>query len=404
MFLPDQGKYIANPKNPPRKQQQQQQKSRLDTKQTNQIKNLQARVDSLSAQLKQKSGAKKQPGPKKEKRNNRKLSNDMRVMECSRKFAAAVSNPWSPEADQCCVPVDTPGKTWKLPSFKTINVTVGVNGYAFVAFAATTNKTVNAVCYSTAAYTGTTIDLTLADTGVAETAFDTLPFTSTQMITDNSAQGRVVVAGIRIVYTGDPLHQSGTMYMIGDSNRQILTGATVDQISSQAIARMKPVSKVHQTITQANINATERLFTDELRYSTPLQNYPFASGYGTVGTDIPATMGILIACATTSAGQTFQVDLIEWCEYSGLLAAPSATTSHTDAEGYSKVKDILDEVPFVQKSTNAPAADIFNKLYTNVAHMYDKVSPVLESYAANTLNHYINAPSVTRRQDMIMYS
>lgn len=318
----------------------------------------------------------------------------MAITPCAKAYAAAVVDPWAMEAEGACVPIDVPGPSYKGKSFMTIDVTLGTAGVGFIAVAPTVVNDKNAVTYSGSTYAGTTIDCNTATTGVNAAKFTTLPATYANVVTSNIAQGRVVVAGIRIKYTGSPLYETGSMYILGDSNRQILHGFGSSDISAQTIARVKGVSRKNHTLTQTNNNAVEREYSDELRYSTPLQVYPYGGTNGTVDTVIPATMGILIKGATTSAGQTFQVDLMLRNEYTGVMVAPMATPSHTDTDGYSHVRDALDMMSTVKKSSSASDAKIFNSLMRKAKSGMKKVAPYLMDFSKAAMNAYLPA-SVT---------
>lgn len=338
------------------------------------------------------------------KSRSKKNNQGQGISECAHCYAAAVVDPWSIEGEGACVPVDVPGPSWKVKSFQTVTCALGTAGVGFIAIAPTVVNDKYAITYSTSAYTGTTIsnDPSGTTTGVVGGKFTTLPVSYADVVTNNVAQGRVVVAGIRAKYTGSPLYSTGSMYIIGDSNRRLLAGLGASDISSENIARIKGVSRIQHTLIQTNNNATEREYSDELHFSTPLQVYPFGGANGTVDTAPPMTMGILFVGATTSVGQTFQVDLMLRVEYTGLKAAPSMTPSHQDSEGYSLVRDALDQMSTVKKSSNDSDSSIFNSLFKRVKKAVKMVSPYLMDFAKSASAAFL-PPGVTRGMQALNY-
>jgi hypothetical protein len=290
----------------------------------------------------------------------------------------------------------------KCKSFKTVTVAIGTQGVGFVCVAPTIVNDKFAISYSDATYALDYFNVTDATTGVVNAKFNTLPVTYADIVTNNVAQGRVVVAGIRPRYTGSPLYQTGSMYIIGDSNRQLLAGLTAADVSEQSVTRVKGVNRNPHTLVQTNNNATERQYSDENYGNIPLQVYPYGSGAGTVDTAPPATMGILFVGATSSVGQTFQVDIMLRAEYTGLKAAPSATPSHDDSEGYSMIRDAYDQMATAKKSATESDSALFNQLLRRARKSIKKVSPLLMDFAREASAAFL-PPAVTRSMQAVGY-
>lgn len=272
------------------------------------------------------------------------------LSECASKYAAAVSDPWSPEAAGACVPTFPSRPSQKVTAFARFTVTVGTNGFGFVLFAPTTANDSTGYYYSTASYAGTTATC-LAGSGVTFGSYTNLPYNkadqvpTTSSVGSNTIGGRIVSFGASAQYTGTELNRGGLIYTLSEPGHFDMEGFTLANFGSYRECDIDRVSNSKKWLTVYGQSASEVQYPDDwLTINTTVNElaavFPFSRhNHQTHNTFAGAPIAGF--AFTGTAGNTFEVECVMHLEYVGYKCQPVLTPSHSDARGFEIVQQAL---------------------------------------------------------------
>jgi hypothetical protein len=156
-----------------------------------------------------------------------KSDSTIMVSPCCLKLAAAISDPFSDLAKDCCLAIPPVVKSQKLRCFIRGEASIGDANFGFIAVNPSIANDSVSVWYTNSAYSQTDVQfLSATNTLLAgvSTANINTPYTGTQFSSGNAStssasklRGRVVSCGISAEYVGTDLNKSGLMYCCAPS-------------------------------------------------------------------------------------------------------------------------------------------------------------------------------------------
>lgn len=267
------------------------------------------------------------------------------MSECAKKYAAALSNPWSDVALGCCLPIEPVRPSQKIRVRATVSVVCGTAGVGFVMFSPCIANDWFSYYYTTSTYAGTSFSCTLsgvntvATTGVAGGYFSDIPYTSTYFQSTNTgASARIAAVGLKATHTSAKLTRQGVWYAYVNPDHSCNDGINPTSYAQMPGARILPIDVPSVTLTSGPTDV------DEYDWHRPYQsgttvgesyNYPWSNGTW-FGKDVLNTTAygngaapLIVGIVGGAAGQSFLVDLVLHVEYSGKNMS-GLTLSHND--------------------------------------------------------------------------
>lgn len=270
------------------------------------------------------------------------------LSECALKYYKAITNPWDPSAEGCCVPRHPARLSHKVRGYTRVTAVTGTNGVGFVLFTPTlANDSIAYIC-SNAGYTGTNVNaqVNTASTGVSTGNMSTLPYTTAAFTGGdpyggNYLSGRIVAAGVSIQYTGTVSNQGGLIYGLVTPDHNNINNIGSDTVGSYNEAQVFRVdNKRHWLVTSA-LDDNELNYPDQavdgVETSVIAQVYPFSNGQKLSTTDTTTGGAPLGFYWSSSAGNSFVVEFVTHVEYIGRATSHSQTITHSDSTGLEMV-------------------------------------------------------------------
>lgn len=239
---------------------------------------------------------------------------------CAALYNAVLNEPWLVPPGQACVPDLLVLPTIKQKHTVRGQLGIGTGGYGWVIVAPAGPKDTLYACGYTlgAAYLKTMADA--ISTGDAGT--DVLPFTISPTytfgVTNSAAEYRLVGMGVRVMYIGTTLNESGVYYCFEQAGNDTITGATGTQVMNDARTRM---------IRMGSDKATA-VWWPQRRVETDFSVLDYYNSLA-AGT-ITYPIGVLIDGAV--AGSKFEFEITYHYEISQPVSNLS-TPSHSDTTG-----------------------------------------------------------------------
>jgi len=292
-----------------------------------------------------KSSTKKRPKPKRQA-----SVQGIGLTECAAKYAAAIGNPFSPQAIGACIPTFPCRESFKVSARKFGAFQVGASYRGFVAVSPCLANDVVSIWNTLGSYQGSTftVDPSAPQTGLVSSAFDTLPFTASELsdttkVSNAEMAGRIISTSIRIRYIGTQLNFGGRCYAYVDPAHGNLNGQSMETIGGRKGCLRVPVSREWTEITVFANTDDEVAYPVSANHSADmcdlLTMFPLSSRLGIAsGTTDIGGFPIVIAINSTAAND-FEYEIVTHAEYVGALAASVVTRSHTDLDGFSHVQD-----------------------------------------------------------------
>lgn len=243
---------------------------------------------------------------------------------------AAVADPFDPRALGACVPVANATASAKMCVRTVVTVTIGTGSYGYVAICPNPTKDAPQAVYTSATYTGSTIETATATAGVEEAYFSQLPYAAADLSGATcSVGGRVVSFGARIRYIGTANDMGGMCAAIVSPDREDFDGQNFSEITSLRNAAIFPSTTDPFTITMYPTSAEEALYSN----SPNAFLYPFGRNVGS--SSAPPVGGVIMISG--KSGNTYQVELLAHVEYTGRSISYMSQPTDSDADGYSQV-------------------------------------------------------------------
>lgn len=318
-------------------------------------------------------------GPRRGRKNRRQRVRSNTSESCEKVFLKAALNPFdSSIIGKVCAPVFPARQSQKARTTMYLpEVTIGTANIGHVFFDVTPVSGSTCAYYTTALYTGTAAtNFATSGTGIATAAMQgpyLYPaFDATDPLTQVS--GRAIVAGIRWRYTGTTLNKGGKVFTIISSNQNSLVGSPIGG-ASFAQSKKYPVTNDWQSFTIMPQH------TDDWTWIQ-------AQGATTIfpWTDSAAPQPFIAVVFSGTVGNTFEVEIVVHCEYSGgpatMAASPTdvgdpqiinaihtaATSAQTNPDSTkstaSQILDTLGAHPGILKGAGALLTAGLSALYT----------------------------------------
>jgi hypothetical protein len=277
------------------------------------------------------------------------------LTECAARYAIAISDPYSPEAQGSCVPTAPSRPSQKVTAWRDVIVTVGTGGYGCIMLAPTTCNDLQAIWYTGSTFSANTPQASIdaAQTGMNSALLNNLPYGyATQVDTTGygkpSVLGRIVSAAISAEYIGTELNRGGNVTCFVDPDHRTVNNIAFDTTISRAEADIS-VPDASRTRCWVGTNGN-----DDLELDYPDWNYgdttnpqivrnvfPFSKLIPlapTGSTDVGRGTPIMIIIFTGTAGNQFRCKVVEHVEYIGSTPDPMCSPNMTDAKGFELVQ------------------------------------------------------------------
>lgn len=260
-------------------------------------------------------------------------------------FALACTDPWHEVCNNVCLPVKSQGSSYKTRVVKRIMMTAGDKGFGFVAFSPCLANDYPTIAYSSSAtlFVTSAVSTSSATAGVTVAALDKLPYASGNLTgtlsAANSVAGRIVSYGIKVNYIGTELNKGGVYYRYVSLDREPVNGATADILGAFNTCTIRPVDRQEMVAVVNPLNDHEIAYSNEDQNDNDYVLYPYANSETGTATTVPA-IGCIVVAGTT-AGNTFEVQVIEHVEYIGKAAQPFLSETRTDVVGFEEVTSAL---------------------------------------------------------------
>jgi len=340
------------------------------------------------------------------------------LSECSARYWIALALPWSDQAREACIPDGNSRASRKITTFQRVTATVGTAQVGFICTCPTIASDMPCIFYTTSAFAGTTCApfvvssttgaLTLA-TGWAYAVLGNLPYTAnqfipvttTQTVTTTFVAGRIVSHAISAEYTGTIMNCGGLTECYNSADHSNLYNYTIGGTSVGSlgvfteldIARVQPDRKCWCTADfgRTSLETAYTSFAGIVDQASQAQGpspytqqmYPFSnglpaigcaynSGFGTGASTYAPGFGSItnVIALTGTAGNTFNCEVVQHCEFVGQLAQSDLTPSTRDPVGFAHVQDAAARAPAIRASKRVSWAEAMLTGLKDVAAEY----------------------------------
>ncbi len=312
------------------------------------------------------------------------------LSHCAMKYATAIADPWSPQAEGACIPRHPARNSMKIRGFARFKVTVGTNGIGFCYLTPCSSNGGACVVYSTGTYAGTDANATItgSTTGVAKGTLSTLPFAGSKFVPASvydppEVAGRIVSCAMSWQYTGTVSDMGGVVYALVTPDHSNTNGIGTNNIGAFAETQVTRVDSRRHWIGLSGIDDRELNYPDPVDDATvSSQNevtYPFSNGDTFSSDNADASVGGAPACIWIQgkAGITFQIEVVQHVEYVGVLAQHALTPTHSDAVGFEVVANAAARLPaLAQSKPNASRPSLMKEALTEIGHELRPVAAI----------------------------
>lgn len=271
------------------------------------------------------------------------------VSECTERYVAALSDPFSGRSMGACVPRFPALRSQKVAAFSKFTFTTGTGGYGFINVLPVLCNDQPVVHYSDVAFTGfpSAGHGVIGATGTS-VAYHNGPYTKTQLSGTGATgcRGRIVAVGLRLTPTCAAGDFGGLITTYVDSDHSNVYDFTGSQILSRPTA-----CNMRARINGHSVN-TGGLDDGELEYSTADTIaagtfegiYPYSKvAYNGTDTAIGGSP-MTVRVSSAKAGIPFYCEIILHMEYIGPLTSAAQTDSHVDPNGFAAANAAMTQV------------------------------------------------------------
>lgn len=284
-----------------------------------------------------------------------------KLSDCAKHYLKALTSPFdlmTQGASLPCIPDVNSFPSWKISSFIRGTFNAGTNGFGYLAMNPLCNTNNLSTGWSTTnAYAGFVVSGAAA-VGNINVLNPRCPFASTAY-TSNGIQSRTVGCGLRARYIGTELNRGGRLIVSRYPYGSDVDGANIASLLANPNTISVPVSRKWTQVTYVP--------DDPIQYE--YWNQAILQAPGTGGTR--AAMTLIIACDGTVAGNAFEYQVVYFHEFAaGVTGAgvPNATPTHSDAEGLSAVRDVVQGIPL----TDGQGDTVFRSCLKSIENMLPK--------------------------------
>lgn len=287
------------------------------------------------------------------------------LSECAARYAVAIADPWSPQAEGACVPSHPSRPSQKVTAYRKGNVVIGTDGYGFVAVAPCLVNDQPCIWHSNVSTFSGTMATCSADSpavGVGSAHLTNNPYATTQF-TDTSAgrfsvpvSGRVVSAGLSVEYTGTELDRAGNTVCFVDPDHNSVAGLSYSEIETRRESSYETngAARMKCAVSASGLTENELQYTDpQSNFTNPQQIltvYPFSVPLSTIGAyDTYLGAPVMIIWVTGTPGSTWHYEYVQHSEFIGSICDPVLTSNITDAKGFELVSSAASLIPMLKK-------------------------------------------------------
>lgn len=311
------------------------------------------------------------------KGNKKAKNSSMTLSPCALKYAQAISQPFSPLARGACIPCYPSAPSQKVTTFSRFTMTAGTGGGVFFCYIQPCIASDGVVAFHSigGALTNAGVPATLLTAtntlaaGIATASPSNCPYSSAELTTGigsnfASVTGRVVTLGVRVSYIGTTLNEGGVYYTYTSPFHENVLGIanTASTFGSLADAQVLEITRNPIELTVFPVNSLETSYPDQSA-ATTFSNavYPYSGGItnlnpaGTAFSYLQAGVNVgappLAIYGTTTAGNTFMVEIVQHIEYTGPLTSAAQTPTHADQRGFELVDSAASRLPLMKQNS-----------------------------------------------------
>lgn len=355
------------------------------------------KIDLKTGRLKTKTGKK----PVKQTKTKKTMSNmspsaSLSLPPCTLKYALACSDPFDEAAIGACIPVASiPSR--KAKAFVEFDCFIGTSGIAFVQIMPSLASDLPSAYCTTAAFTGTVCNplsnFSTLTTGV-QRIFAPLPHTSSDLTgTLPLSQGRIVSAGIKLVYTGTNDNMSGLYYLYSSPEHTAALSSTTSTLGAASNTRICPVTRSQVSVTMSSVDSDENeyikingevtaitLRPQVYRYSDlGIQNNGFTDEINDCDVGSPTAVCII----TGIPGQSIHCTYVVHVEYVGYLDSSNLSPNSSDSSGTAMVMTAARNMQLAVKSNGNGSA--WSYMLNELKSLWRQAKPMIAPTAINAL-------------------
>jgi hypothetical protein len=302
---------------------------------------------------------------------------NIRMSMCAQKYAVALMQPFALEAQGACIPTAPAVPSFKSRTYIRGDGVIGTAGVGVLACMFSTVNDAPTAYVSNATFAGTTVPAFAVASGL-DLIYNNSTFTYGNYTNPQDLQSRIVAAGVNFQYTGTTLNESGLVYGLHSPDHINLNGLSGANLGARSETVIQRVSD--RTTLQVNGYPTTAI---ECAYDSPLaislanlryRIYPWTKEllgvFPANGTYPGGTAGapLTVFLITGVAGASFHYELVQLNEFTGRLAQPHLSPSHSDTRGMEMVVQSAQHVAFsVASEPDCPPICAFKKLLIETA-------------------------------------
>jgi len=309
------------------------------------------------------------------------------LSHCAMKYATAIADPWSSEAEGACIPRHPSRNSMKVRGFGRFKMTIGTGGVGFAYLIPNVSNDTASIVYSTSAYAGTdaNVNIQSTTTGVTVGNLSSLPFgyTTFQPVdkyTPATNAGRIVSCALSWQYTGTVSDMGGVCYALVHPDHSNTNNIGTNKIGAFAETQVTRVDNKRNWIGLSSIDDTETNYPLPVDNAsvTPIMEVvcPYSNGdiFSSLAGD--ANLGGAPACIWIQgkAGITFQIEIVTHIEYIGAGAQYALTPTHSDAVGFEIVSNASARLP--SKAQSNPTASRPSLMQAALREVGNELRPV----------------------------
>jgi len=181
----------------------------------------------------------------------------------------------------------------------------------------------------------------------------TLPFTSSQLTTEDSAfyttavRGRIVSIGVSLKYVGTELNRGGRVVCYTSPDHQNLAGYDLAALGAKSEAEYSTPSYDREKCWMVDfgqkaeeLDFCEASPNDSTSVALLERVYPFSNGESVTSNAADVNAGAVTVAALIYGvvGNTYEFEVVEHVEYIGNLAEPGYTENLSDPDGLAMVQ------------------------------------------------------------------
>lgn len=349
---------------------------------------------------------------------------------CTLDFAAALADPLNPSVRGVCIPVDD-GPTMKAHMFTRVDLVIGTAGSAAVyvtptpcndlpcmlvtnsTFAGGVNTPLTPYLAGGVAGPGGTASINTAGGWSEIRCAGPVNFSSIAQTTITGDHGlnvaKVVCCGVRAVYTGTVLNESGMYSCYHEPGHLSLAGLTPNELYNYAEADVSAVTRKPCTLVVFPINDNETHWPVTAGNGASndsdwtYQSYPYSAGqysYSAASNSSTTVKGVSIATSVSGfgvgvgapvalmvitgvPGQTVHLEYSQHIEVAGYVAGTMATSNFTDIEGTKRVQTAALAIP--AEKVSQPKATRWSIMVAQLGRIMREAKPILVPLAEKAL-------------------